>query len=218
MVRQELVRSRAWLDVGCGHQFLPTWMPEERRQLDLRGCRSVGIDPDRESLGRHEGLDWKVCGAAERLPFADGAFDLLTANTVLEHVEHPDRFFAEASRVLSPGGRFLVHTPNAHGYTTLLTRALPSRLRSRLAGLLHERSAADVYPTFYRANTRAALQQVARKTGFSVVDLRLELTVPQLYMIPPLLVLELLLIGALTRPMLAPVRPCLLARFERRAA
>src|SRR5215213_4844010 len=44
----------------------------------------------------------------ERLPFADGAFDLVVSGLVLEHLRELDGFFAEARRVLKVGGRAVV--------------------------------------------------------------------------------------------------------------
>ena len=46
---------------------------------------------------------------ATRLPFADGRFSAVVAMTMLHHVASPadqDRLFAEAHRVLEPGGYF----------------------------------------------------------------------------------------------------------------
>lgn len=50
---------------------------------------------------------------AEKLPFPDGAFDLVVSNAVVEHLHgiHAS-VFAEAFRVLAPGGRFVFTTPN----------------------------------------------------------------------------------------------------------
>ncbi len=50
-----------------------------------------------------------------RLPFADGAFDLVVLWQVLEHVfriEEKQRVLDECARVLKPGGHLLVETPN----------------------------------------------------------------------------------------------------------
>ena len=44
----------------------------------------------------------------EQLPFADGVFDRVVSGLVLEHLSNPDAFFAEARRVLKPGGRAVV--------------------------------------------------------------------------------------------------------------
>jgi len=53
-------------------------------------------------------LDKESCN----LPFADGHFDLLVSIDVHEHLRHPERLVAEFIRVLKPGGRAVVTTPN----------------------------------------------------------------------------------------------------------
>jgi ubiquinone/menaquinone biosynthesis C-methylase UbiE len=62
-------------------------------------------------MGAHVEL---VACAAESLPFADGSFDVVAASDVIEHVEDPDRFVAEAARVLQPGGLLFLATPNRY--------------------------------------------------------------------------------------------------------
>ena len=47
----------------------------------------------------------------ERLPFADGSFDLVLLVEVIEHVRNPRRLGREIMRVLRPGGRCFVTTP-----------------------------------------------------------------------------------------------------------
>ncbi len=49
-----------------------------------------------------------VEGAAEALPFADGAFTLVTARHAPHHFHSAERFLAEVRRVLRPGGRFVL--------------------------------------------------------------------------------------------------------------
>ena len=49
-----------------------------------------------------------VAGDLMRMPFADGAFDCVTAGWVLEHLTDPAPGLAEMARVLRPGGRLLL--------------------------------------------------------------------------------------------------------------
>ncbi len=49
---------------------------------------------------------------AEELPFANASFDVILMFEALYYVPSPDRFFAEAQRVLRPGGMLLVVTAN----------------------------------------------------------------------------------------------------------
>ena len=47
-------------------------------------------------------------GAAESLPFADASFDLVTCRIAPHHFLSVPRFLAETTRVLKPGGRFVL--------------------------------------------------------------------------------------------------------------
>jgi SAM-dependent methyltransferase len=49
--------------------------------------------------------------SAEALPYADGSVGALVLFDVLHHIPSPRRFFAEAVRVLAPGGRIVLCEP-----------------------------------------------------------------------------------------------------------
>lgn len=101
------VRGLDVLDLGCGTGRHALW-------LARRGARVTGVDFSEGMLGRAR----RKRGAAKvrfvvhdlhrRLPFPDGAFDLLVSGLVLEHLGDLGRFFGEARRVLRPGGRAVV--------------------------------------------------------------------------------------------------------------
>jgi ubiquinone/menaquinone biosynthesis C-methylase UbiE len=74
---------------------------------------------------------------AERLPFADGSFDLVLGHAVLHHIPDLPRAFAEFERVLAPGG-------------TLLFAGEPSRYGDRLA-MVPKRLASAIAPLWRRA-------------------------------------------------------------------
>lgn len=100
------------LDIGCGGGFLA----EEFARL---GCQVVGVDPSSvsiETARRHAttnalDVDYRV-GSGERLPVADGEFDLAYCCDVLEHVSDLDAVIGETARALRPGGVFLFDTIN----------------------------------------------------------------------------------------------------------
>ena len=48
---------------------------------------------------------------AQMLPFNDACFESILMLDVLHHIENPPRFFAEAARVLKPGGRVAMVEP-----------------------------------------------------------------------------------------------------------
>lgn len=53
-----------------------------------------------------------VVADGEKLPLLDGSIDLITATFFLVHLKNPQRFFAEAYRVLRDGGELLVTNIN----------------------------------------------------------------------------------------------------------
>jgi demethylmenaquinone methyltransferase/2-methoxy-6-polyprenyl-1,4-benzoquinol methylase len=79
------------------------------------GCTVVGLDQSPEMLAaararvaRDPALERSVTlvvGEAERLPFADGAFDHLTFTYLLRYVDDPAATLRELARVVKPGGR-----------------------------------------------------------------------------------------------------------------
>ncbi len=97
------------LDVGCGEAVLTHKWAQR-----LGDRRVVGIDLDDPQLHalweqrQAPNLEYKVM-KAERMPFADGEFDVATAIEVLEHVPDPEHTVAEMARVAS--GHLLVSVP-----------------------------------------------------------------------------------------------------------
>ena len=187
-----LKHDTTWLDMGCGHQILPPW--RQPQEFDLVSCCQtvVGLDPCLSALQMHHSIKRLVAGDISRLPFSDAAFDLATANMVVEHLSDPLNQFCEVRRVLKPGGRFLFHTPNAFSYFCLMRRLVPSRLNKHLVRLLDGRSGEDVFPVQYKANTTGRISDLARLTGFRVKRIKMLVSSPVFMFIPPIMVFELL--------------------------
>ena len=97
------------LDAGCG---------TGRNMLEFGSLGSVeGVDasPDAIEFCRRRGVPGVHEGQIEQLPFADGAFDLILATDVLEHLRDDHAALAELRRVAAPGGRLLATVP-AYGW------------------------------------------------------------------------------------------------------
>jgi len=207
-----------WLDLGCGHQLLPGWRAHEEPRLTGRARRVYGVDCDLESLRRHRTIRFRSRGNITALPFADGSFDLVTANMVVEHLADPLAEFREIARVLRAGGMFLFHTPNDLNYQVQLGRLLPDGLKTVLARALEGRRAEDVYPTFYRANDTATIEACAAEAGLDVARLDLVSSYPGLGLLPPLALVELCWIRLLERPSLAAYRHNIICALRKPAA
>lgn len=131
--RTDIARCRRVLDVGCGYgHWARLWLPRLAPGVEL-----TGIDPEKRSLAEAEARTAAFLATrdlvattsyhearVEALPFADGAFDLVTAQTVLIHVADMGVAVAEMARVLAPGGLLLLAEPTnlAGSMTALMTR------------------------------------------------------------------------------------------------
>jgi SAM-dependent methyltransferase len=95
------------LDIGCGdgtfaqilgrgrwHTGIDTWVDGVRQSAARRAYRHVLVTSG-------------TC-----LPFADGAFQTVVSNCVLEHIPDVDAVVREANRVLQPGGRLILTVPS----------------------------------------------------------------------------------------------------------
>jgi len=93
------------LDIGCG---------AGANALELSAYGEVtASDRSLDALAfvRSRGVHRVVAAEAPLLPFRDGAFDIVTAYDIIEHVEDDRAFVAELARVLAPGGALAVHVP-----------------------------------------------------------------------------------------------------------
>ena len=117
-----------------------------------------GLDPDPDAI-RNESLTSSSLLTSDIFPFEDESFDACVSNYVLEHVADPQAHLREVKRVLSPGGAYIVRTPNRFHYVALAAAATPhwfhKLLANRLRGLGAE--AHDPYPTYYALNTRGSV-------------------------------------------------------------
>ncbi|HEY3104787.1 MAG TPA: class I SAM-dependent methyltransferase [Pyrinomonadaceae bacterium] len=90
------------LDVACG----PGYVAAAARAA---GAVPTGVDfsPEMVRLAKARIPDIPFhTGDAQRLDFADGSFDAVVMNFGVLHLSEPKRAFAEALRVLRPGGHF----------------------------------------------------------------------------------------------------------------
>lgn len=209
--------TSVWLDLGCGHSLLPAWRSEKEKELVALARLVVGVDGDMASLSLHGTVTNRVQGDITYLAFADESFDLITANTVFEHLTLPGKQMIEMARVLKKGGRIVIHTPNRLGYSTLAARVLPRWAKDRVAWILQGRKLEDIYPTYYRANSRSNLEYLASAAGLKTVSVRLVCTGAQCSIVPGLVVLELLWIRLLLTKFMRPLRTNILAVFEKPA-
>jgi 2-polyprenyl-3-methyl-5-hydroxy-6-metoxy-1,4-benzoquinol methylase len=103
------VASGHTLDFGCGNgdlieYLLARGVDAEGLELDVARIRNALKRPVEDRVTLYEG--------GRRLPFADNAFDSIVSTEVIEHVPGMADYVPELARILKPGGRLAVTTPD----------------------------------------------------------------------------------------------------------
>jgi SAM-dependent methyltransferase len=142
------------LDLGCGAGEFTALAAEA-------GAEAIGVDVAQSAVRRaslrHPGLDFRLVPIDGPLPLADNAFDFVWASEVIEHVADTAQWLSEVRRVLLPGGRLMLTTPN-HGRLRVLVLGL-ERFSDPLGDHLH------LY-------TRRSLRTVLGDLGFAEISVR----------------------------------------------
>lgn len=100
-VRALTTPTTCLLDAGCGTGVFARALIGE----GMSAARITLLDPSAAMLARCSDIPArKVQGRLEDLPFADGAFDIVTCAWALETVPDPDLALRELCRVVRPGG------------------------------------------------------------------------------------------------------------------
>jgi ubiquinone/menaquinone biosynthesis C-methylase UbiE len=130
------------LEVGCGEGG-------NLRLLSVDRPGTVGVDLSRSKVrwaSKTLGAGAFLCSDAVRLPFRDGAFDVVLCRDVLHHVRAKQDVVAELFRVCHPDGRVIVIEPNGRNpIMWLLGRVVPAERDlldnspDRVVGLVRQR-------------------------------------------------------------------------------
>jgi 2-polyprenyl-3-methyl-5-hydroxy-6-metoxy-1,4-benzoquinol methylase len=107
---QPYCRGRDVLDAGCGVGYGTALLA-----ADARSVVGVDLDPDAIAYARCRygaaNVEYRV-GDMTALELDTGSVDVVCAFETVEHLDEPERFVAEARRVLRDGGLLLASTPH----------------------------------------------------------------------------------------------------------
>ncbi|VAX23696.1 hypothetical protein MNBD_NITROSPINAE02-1758 [hydrothermal vent metagenome] len=100
------------LDVGCGDGvFASILMENKNHKIEM------GIDFDIGELvkAKRQSVYKNIVNCdTTNLPVKDSSYDTVISNSVFEHIPNLDGALSEISRILKPGGRFIITIPSHH--------------------------------------------------------------------------------------------------------
>jgi SAM-dependent methyltransferase len=105
------------LDVGCGAGLLLHVAEDLGWQPFATEISPSCVQILRRWLGPR-----LYCGELPRAPFEPASFDVITMAEVIEHLPDPFSYLRAAHRLLAPGGRLFLTTPNFDGLSARLWR------------------------------------------------------------------------------------------------
>lgn len=150
------------LDVGCGSGVFSDAMAS-------RGARVLSVDANADAIAyatktfARDGMEVRR-GYLDELSLPDASFDAATVLEIIEHVyiDQVRKLLADLRRVIKPGGRLLITTPNYRGLWPMI-EWLTDRFSK--AAHMHE----DQHVLHFR---RKMLRDVLLEAGFEIVSLR----------------------------------------------
>lgn len=150
------VSGQAVLDLGCGTGRHALWLAAAGAKVTALDF-SEGMLAEARSKPGAEAVRFIDHDLHRPLPFA-ADFDLVVSGLVLEHLRELDGFFAEARRVLKPGGRAVISAM----HPAMMLRGTQARFTDPASGeLVQPGSVAHSVGAFVMAAVRA---------GFTIAD------------------------------------------------
>ena len=210
-IKQHLQPGQRVLDAGCGRYM--TFCK------NLAGIgHMVGIDLESTLETDNRKAPYGIRGDLNRLPFPSGHFDMVISRSVIEHLEDPEQVFREFCRVLRPGGKAVILTPNKYDYVSVIAALTPYWVHRSLVSRIFQVPEDDVFPTHYRANTISSMRRTFEAAGMREVEIDTINHYPAYLMFSPLLFRLGVVYERITSwKVFRPLRGSILGVFEKTA-
>lgn len=110
--REHPLAGQRVLDIGCGSGGLAIALAEANAVVDAIEPDPIRFRWAQERIAGHGAAVTLTAAKAERLPYPDDTFAVVTLDSVIEHVEDPALVVKEVARVVRPGGIVYMVSPN----------------------------------------------------------------------------------------------------------
>ena len=149
------VSYEALLDVGCGTGFLIDLL------VKRRAAKYCGVDLSDEMIRvakekQIDGVEF-VVSSADKLPYPDETFDIVTCSQSFHHYPYPELAMQEAKRVLKPGGLYILSDTGIGGIGAWIDNHILFKLMK----------SGDCHTT-----NRKGIEKMMKAAGFTVTDSR----------------------------------------------
>lgn len=183
IIKKKIKLNSIVLDVGCGHDAYVI------RKL-AAFCRvPIGMDICDLSKIKDNNHIYLFEGDLANIAARDNSIEAVISRSVLEHVKDPIKVYQEIHRILKPDGYFIFLTPNLYDYASVIAKLIPNRFHNKIVKMIEGRDEHDTFPTYYRANTKRTILNLAKSTGFKVVTISMLGQYPSYLTFNPLLFL-----------------------------
>jgi 2-polyprenyl-3-methyl-5-hydroxy-6-metoxy-1,4-benzoquinol methylase len=154
------------LEIGCGRGDFTCWLarqPVRPAEIVAADFSATAVHKGRTFATEHAlaGINWEV-NDIQSIAHSDASFDTVISCETIEHVPHPRRALRELARVLKPGGRLLLTTPNYLGIYGLY------RFYMRLTGRKYTETGQPINNFMLLPKTMAWVRQAGLRV--SIVD------------------------------------------------
>jgi len=158
------------LDLGCGAGDVSLLLAGRCKTVVALDVADANVELTRRNLLESGAEGTHVLRSeAERLPFADEAFDLVVLADVIEHIPDAGRALSEVRRVLRDGGRLVCVTP-LRGTLGIL-RAM-DRVAGAVGGRSGRRSGEAAQKVFERFFGKRDMRRALQEAGFRIERFR----------------------------------------------
>jgi len=160
------------LEVGCGEGY-------GMELLAPKATKYMAIDkyntPINEGLADFSKITFEQMNVPPFVGIADNSFDYIVSFQVIEHIEDDEFFSRELFRVLKPGGKLILTTPNIKMSLTRnpwhIREYTPKQLYQLLDGIFHHVEMKGIFGNdrvmeYYEANKKS----VRKFTRFDIFD------------------------------------------------